>query len=407
MAEPTRLAKLPGYDTAPDVYETPELTDDTTTTAQTNETASETGESEGDDGDDSEPQEDGPFGAISRRRLFPERARSRFQAVGSRVDAKGLDLSDRVDGRRKGLRVKRRVYGVEEDESLEARIARLRREVEECRALSQNEPAKDSDKEATAEQNEGLDTLSKALAELEGGERRPRRATQTRPQSAQNQESLRDEQEITDEQTLGKVAAFDTRLTALEKALGLSSLDLGPDGSFTSPLLPSLNLLDQQMSALMTSTSIAQLDAASSRIKKLSQEAEQLAQSTRPESNGHDSEAEDESSVPASISTEDAEKLRALYNLLPTVQSLAPTVPALLERLRSLTVLHTGAASAADELDKLEKRQANIDADIKTWTEGLEKVEAVIREASEANGRNGKVVQGWVKDLEGRIAALR
>ena len=35
MAAPSRLAALPGYDTAPDVYETPELTDDTSATQYT------------------------------------------------------------------------------------------------------------------------------------------------------------------------------------------------------------------------------------------------------------------------------------------------------------------------------------------------------------------------------------
>jgi nuclear migration protein JNM1 len=36
----------------------------------------------------------------------------------------------------------------------------------------------------------------------------------------------------------------------------------------------------------------------------------------------------------------------------------------------------------------------------------LEKVEKAVRDADEANGRNGKVVQGWVKEVEGRMGKL-
>ena len=38
--------------------------------------------------------------------------------------------------------------------------------------------------------------------------------------------------------------------------------------------------------------------------------------------------------------------------------------------------------------------------------EGLEKVEQAVVEASVANGRNGKVVEGWVRELEGRMKKL-
>jgi nuclear migration protein JNM1 len=57
-------------------------------------------------------------------------------------------------------------------------------------------------------------------------------------------------------------------------------------------------------------------------------------------------------------------------------------------------------------LDDVEKSQADLDKEMKEWRQGLEKVEKAIREADEANGRNGKVVQGWVKDVEARMSKL-
>lgn len=45
-------------------------------------------------------------------------------------------------------------------------------------------------------------------------------------------------------------------------------------------------------------------------------------------------------------------------------------------------------------------------AELKAWREGLEKVEGAVREASEANGKNGGMVRGWVEELQGRVERL-
>jgi hypothetical protein len=68
------------------------------------------------------------------------------------------------------------------------------------------------------------------------------------------------------EETSKGVAEFDARLSALEKSLGLASLD---GGAPETPLLPSLALLDRQFGALMNASSLASLEAASVRIRKL------------------------------------------------------------------------------------------------------------------------------------------
>ena len=38
--------------------------------------------------------------------------------------------------------------------------------------------------------------------------------------------------------------------------------------------------------------------------------------------------------------------------------------------------------------------------------EGLERVETAVEEASEANGKNGAVVERWVKGIEERVRGL-
>jgi nuclear migration protein JNM1 len=209
------------------------------------------------------------------------------------------------------------------------------------------------------------------------------------------------------EETGKGVAEFDARLTMLEKSLGLSGLD---GGAPEAPLLPSLALLDRQFGALMTASSITSLEAASGRIKKLKEEADQLSSATTdspaksPQQNGTSTPDSDHSQ--SGLSASDVEKLRSLHNLLPTLQSLSPTVPALLDRLRSLHTLHVGAANAAGELEDLERRQDDFEKELTEWREGLDRVEKAVKEADDTNGRNGKVVREWVDDIEGRMSKL-
>ncbi|KAI7322621.1 hypothetical protein KC315_g8770 [Hortaea werneckii] len=404
MTELSRLAGLPGYDTAPDVYETPaaDLTDSTSVATQQTSPRSPSESSatsdEDDEGGDDDDEE--AFG-VSRRRLYPSQARSRFASTSRQVEARNVDLSDRVDGRRRGYKVRRGVVaGEEEEEGLEARIARLRREIEECRAEAAQTGQGDGEQEGG--DGEGVESLSRLLSSVEMPRRQGTRSSQVlaRPTTTEDDKGIaRDaaEGDMTDEQMLGKVTDFDTRLSALEQALGLSSLDSATAEGLTTPLLPSLTLLDQQLTALSTASSLTNLEAASSRLSKLKTEAQQLGSR----------EGDDDEVGAAALHPEDQEKLQPLYTLLPNLQTLAPTVPAILTRLRSLRTLHTTAANAGTSLDALEQKQAEMEKELKAWREGLEKVEQAVSQADEANGRNGKVVEGWVKELEGRMKTLR
>ncbi|KAI7280259.1 hypothetical protein KC345_g4892 [Hortaea werneckii] len=401
MTEPSRLAGLPGYDTAPDVYETPatDLTDSTSVATQQTSPRSPSESSATSDEDDEEGDEDDEeaFG-VSRRRLYPSQARSRFASTSRQVEARNVDLSDRVDGRRRGYKVRRGVVaGEEEEEGLEARIARLRREIEECRAEAGQIGQGDGEQESG---EKGVESLSRLLSSVEMSRRQGTRSSQvsTRPIPTEDGKGISREPDgdMTDEQMLGKVTDFDTRLSALEQALGLSSLDSATSEGLTTPVLPSLTLLDQQLTALSTASSLTSLEAASTRLSKLKTEAQQVA-----------SREADDAEGATTLHPEDQEKLQALYTLLPNLQTLAPTVPAILTRLRSLRTLHTTAANAGTSLDELEQKQTELEKELKAWREGLEKVEQAVAQADEANGRNGRVVEGWVKELEGRMKMLR
>jgi nuclear migration protein JNM1 len=207
-----------------------------------------------------------------------------------------------------------------------------------------------------------------------------------------------------------------------------------------------LTLLDSQFATLSSASSLASLEAASAKIAALKHEARNLAAlqqaQTVPISGGgaragltttnhsgedsaaaseygdaeeapsqHDPDGNDPDSngtidAQAHLHASDVTTLRALYTHLPTLQALTPTLPALLTRLRSLRALHTTAGQAAADLEALERRQEQLDAELATWRAGLERVEAAVREADQANGRNGTVVKGWVEGLEKRVEAL-
>lgn len=103
---------------------------------------------------------------------------------------------------------------------------------------------------------------------------------------------------------------------------------------------------------------------------------------------------------------EQATKITALYQLLPSIQNLQPLLPVVLERLRTLSVIHAGAATAKNGLDDVEKRQLEMQAEIKQWREAVEVVEKGMSELEESMKDNTKVVGDMVGDLEGRIGTL-
>ncbi|KAK6436996.1 hypothetical protein LTR95_006804 [Oleoguttula sp. CCFEE 5521] len=386
MAHSSRLAMLPGYDTAPDIYETtpPSLT--TSPPSRPTSVSSTSSISSDDNG-------------ISHRRILPGTARERFTREGRGRDVRGGEFGDGVGGGKKGWKFGRRRA---EDEGLEERVARLRREVEECRVLAEREKSAVPKGEEIGEEMEALREV------LEGLDARSNKADGRNPRQPAVRAGTKgkvddeDEDEQTDEPT--GIAEFDARLSALERTLGPVGLEGGMmngDASTSAPLLPFLQMLDQQLSALMTATSLESLEASSTRIRKLREEAEAFSASQH--ALDPDVKTNGTSGSHTSGASPDLAKLNALYGLLPTLQSLSPTVPAVIERLRSLRTLHGGAANAAAELEALERQQDEFDSELKAWREGLERVEEAVREADEANGRNGKVVQSWVKDLEGRL----
>lgn len=197
-------------------------------------------------------------------------------------------------------------------------------------------------------------------------------------------------------QALAKAAEFDSRLTFLEQALGLANDNIqDQDGDAPKPILHTLSTLDRQIQTLTNSS--ASVDAASGKTRKLIEQAEHLLK-VKSEYNALDH--------PTIEDTENVSKINALYGTLTTIDSLAPTLPMVLDRLRTLRLLHTSAAGAGNTLDEMEKRQTEQASEIKQWRDALDQVEKNLIGSEGGLTENVRSVEGWVKDLEARMEKL-
>ncbi|KAM0248083.1 hypothetical protein ACHAP5_003664 [Fusarium lateritium] len=423
MALNRKYAALPDLDSAPDIYETPELTDDNSTVPTT--AAPTHSDDEFYDVEDEKP-------GISRSRLRIDEARSRF--LPTNVDANGVDFSDRVDGKRKSYKASSRRQRIlqdgtqelgdlsddDDDESLERRIARLKREVEEAKSeyLKRKTESHTQEDDKVAG-DDRLTSLSQVLDEISKPTGRPTSVRILKTATPSNSEE-KPEAPSGDDATytvtyaptyeqshaLAKATDFDRRLLMLEKGLGINASLLPEAGADGLPraILPTLDSMNKQISTL-SEASTANLDAISRRVRTLAQEQDKLndsrekAKSLREELGRNGSAAQPEES-------EQEAKINALYGILPTIENLTPILPPLLDRLRSLRAIHADAATASDTLARIEKQQAEMATELKQWNDGLVKIETAIKEGNTSVENNKQVMEEWVKDLEERMEDL-
>jgi nuclear migration protein JNM1 len=354
-----------------------------------------------------------------------------------------VDFSDRVTAKRKSYkastrRQRKRDDGTEEfgdfsdeedGESLERKLARLKREIEEVKEEygRRNAEKKDvvGEKEEVDEQD--ITTLTRTLDEISalqgkatsaGGKLAKDIGTGIKangpPQTLQAPEepatyTVTYAPIYQQSHALAKAADFDGRLAMLEKALGLNSTVLPTINGTGAPkaLLPTLDILQRQISLLSNSTP-SSLEGISRRVRTLTQEAERLEESRKSAKAARDALKAAGGDIVAEEGedSEQVAKINALYGTLSTIENLAPLLPSLLDRLRSLRAIHADAATASQSLERAEKKQADMADDIKKWREGLERVEEAMKQGETVMGGNMKVVEGWVKELEARMEKL-
>ncbi|RMZ79471.1 hypothetical protein DV738_g3410, partial [Chaetothyriales sp. CBS 135597] len=463
MAAVKKYAGLPDLDiAAPEIYETPELTEGGSTAPTATLRTDSPSPSDDADGDE----------RLVHQRIDQESARRRFEPFV--VDAANVNFGDtvnaeeRISYRARTRRRRRAQFGdgsdddSDEDESLGARIARLKREALEVRLELDRRKGEGVSAE-TDDDGGGVDEVEKLLSDLNATNSQARtthdhaeqaflrtlsKTSQPSKDAARKSTPLPTDRE-TSVATISQTAAvaeFSDRLTALESALGLTTVD--PTAP-ASAILPTLNSLTEQITTLSSiitparaasgsaPASLPNLDALQSRIQLLTAEADKLAASrraalaslddlqearlryntirtnrthSRPTSS-HNGPMQDmdrqEGQLHSSLFLqEQASKINALYQLLPTIEGLQPLLPTVLERLRSLSVIHAGAAEARGELDDVIRRQDETREEIKKWRGAVESVERKMAEMSKDMKENVDVVGGLIGGVEERIKAL-
>lgn len=373
---------------------------------------------------------------ISKSRLRIDEARARF--LPSNVDAAAADFSDRVDGKRKSYLTSTRRHRILEDgteeidgisdeeggESLERKVARLQREIAEAKEEYGKKAATEEGGAGSDGQSAKLTSLSEALEEISRAAVTPSSGFQPPQTTASTSNDFaspsQTEAPPSDAATytityapsyeqshaLAKAADFDRRLLQLEKALGINSAAL-PEvdvNGLPRAVLPTLDSLQRQIVTL-SQASTTNLDALTRRVRTLTQEAQQLEKARQGAKSAQEALGPQNGEADEGESQQDA-KINALYGTLPTIENLAPLLPPLLDRLRSLRSIHSDAATAAETLERLETQQTEMAADMKQWRDGLEKVEQAIKEGDTAMSGNSKLIEQWVKDIEGRVAKL-
>lgn len=419
-------------------------------------------------------------------------ARAHF--LGATVDARDANFSDSIDTKRKayrskGRRVRKNENGLEEvddlsdgeDESVERKLARLRREVEELKdEMATREDAAESQDPAGADKEplgDGVLELSRALDNLYASSRGPGAvgvphsaaaalskkldpgsvdspSTAPATTTPDAQHTLASSASAPSVGVLSHAAAFDSRLALIESAMGISSasnpfVSDGISEPALQPVLPALDHITSRLTTLMnllvgpapasafpttsaghlppsTTVSTPHLETLSTRVRRLTADTEALAAARKraldaakaaqnariaaaalePSDVSVSSSDATETDPAATQRDEQATKIQALYATLPTIQSLHPILPSVLERLRSLRAIHAGAATAAETLDELERRQADMAREIGQWREGLRVVEEKMGQGEAALKSNVELVEPWVRDLEGRLERL-
>ncbi|KAG6030919.1 hypothetical protein E4U40_007571 [Claviceps sp. LM458 group G5] len=424
-----KYAALPDLDSAPDIYETPELTDDNSTVPTTTNRAQS--DDEFYDVDEDDDDENG----ISRTRLRINEARSRF--LSGNADTNTSRFSDRVDGKRKSYRASSRRQRIlhdgtyelgdlsgddddgGDDESLERKVARLKREVEEAKAdYMKRSTTNNGDSQSEAISTEGLRSLSHVLDEIAkplglDTTQAPTNAAGPNFTSVNQAEGVPAEDGATytikyapsyeQSHALAKAADFDRRLLMLEKTLGIGSSSATETGSngLLRAILPTLDGLEKQVSTL-SQASTSNLDAISRRVRTLAAEQDKLNE-TREKAKALREELGKQNPAPVDESEQES-KIKALYGILPTIENLTPMLPPLLDRLRSLRAIHADAATASQTLERIESQQIEMTGDLKLWKEGLEKIEHSMKDGETLMKENVKVMEGWIQDLEARAA---
>ena len=392
--------------------------------------------------------------------LNPSGARALFEP--SIVDATNVNFSDAITGRRSYRTRRRRKVFETEPESFQERLARLQRETVELENELEHQTEKEDDDDHSAyedtvdqpqQDHSDVGGLKSRLETIAAKSHRGPVQGSLEDAFLQRLESAPKQKERPDplpQSTISAITQFSDRLTALETTLGISS------AMPAESVVPTLNTLSTQIDVLFSTLAprsekdigTSHLESIASKIEELVRESKKLEASRRGaakafeelletrDRHGHafhshsavhagaEARSRPQTDNPADPNTapikhdvqqqftdlfldDQASKIDALYNVLPTIQDLQPLLPSVLERLRALSVIHSSAADVKADLDEMERRMTSQEDDIQKWRRGVEKAELSMQQGKETIKSNVQIIGNAVRTLEQQVQALK
>ncbi|KAK0195275.1 Dynamitin-domain-containing protein [Armillaria mellea] len=192
-----------------------------------------------------------------------------------------------------------------------------------------------------------------------------------------------DEKDTSEKRPSLGLVEMDERVGQLEKLVGSSTTALDELSPLPPPLVPLITRLNAQLTLL---TQPRHIDSISRRLKLL------LSDLDRTAAHSHRRQG----SQPNTATTTTAEQLVPLLNRLG---SSLPQVPHVLARLRTLSGLHAAAGEFDATLKGLEEEQRQI-------KESLTELEGAVEGVEKSLEENRGVVKGNVEGLEDRMSKL-
>ncbi|KTW30741.1 hypothetical protein T552_00453 [Pneumocystis carinii B80] len=391
-----KYSELPDMDTGKDVYETPDFVED-----QWMENSSKY------EGEETQNED------ISNDRLNVCEAKSRF--LREQVEAEDVDFSERIRGKNRKSYVTRNFhdYGVIE-ETIDEKLARLRRELEEVREeLNQKKFQENKNENETVNKSfADLSELDYQMAELENKTKKSAIAMLSKrleelslPESINNDdkevvmetnESLNQPLKYTlnynpsykEKHLELDLSEFENRLTMLEKSLGIDQIH---SYKLQAPILSTLSYLDKKITLLTSNKSY--IDSITKKVKNLVAEMEIL----------HEKKTKMDSKTSDLNTTPQEKKIDALYENLEMIESISPILPNLLDRLKALRIIHADAATVTTGLKDCTQRQHIIQDEMLELKETLQKVESTMKESKITIQSNMMEIENMVKKLEQKV----
>lgn len=259
------------------------------------------------------------------------------------------------------------------EETLELRIARLQREVEEVLEIIKSSDGQGHDQLSEVEQ------LQHVLQTAQ--ENRKEMRVELFPDRSKEQST---EPVVVENKTKPQspLAALEQRLTILEQNVGVCSISERPLN-----MVQSLDVIQKKVSLFVNGGEEAINDSVS-HLEKLAQLVEKLGAGS----------GQRNASTTGEVVTS-----TALYNYLGTIETQQNLIAQIAARLVSLQTIHDGATYTLNRVHELEKIVSLMQDDLAAWNQSLAVLETKLNTYDSQSAQNRTEVKSWLANYTNAI----